>query len=616
MKQPAPVSATTHHRGVARSAALLMTRFLLTVLAVAFTGAGCSHLGDTRWSAEPDRFAQTGRNKPQLRGAASKPVPAPALPAVELTAELMYKVMVAEVALQRGQPHIAATAYLELARETHDPRIAQRATEIAWNARFMDAATEAAGIWLQGAPGNARARQVLGALLANQQKVDAARVQFEQWLASDPENVGQSFLQLSTLLARNKDRKAVVELVRGLAERYQQVPEARLAVAQAAWNAGDETLALDESSAALKLKPDWELAALFRAQALQRRSNDEALAFLGDYLEKHSDAKDARLNYARLLVTSKRHAEARKQFELLVQQFPQNPDVVMAVALLAMQAADYDAAETQLRHALEVGYGEPDIARLYLGQVNEERKRFEEALKWYSTVEQGEQYVNAQARFAGVLAKQGRLAEARKHLQQAAAAGPQQRVQLTQAEAHLLRDANAYKEAFELLGDALQKMPDYPDLLYDHAMAAEKVNRLDVLESNLRKLIQLRPDHAHAYNALGYTLADRTERLTEARELIEKALALSPDDAFIMDSMGWVLYRLGEPREALEHLQRAYTVRPDAEIAAHLGEVLWAAGQQEEARKVWSEALKEHGSNEALQNTIKRFAPVILPASK
>jgi tetratricopeptide (TPR) repeat protein len=592
-----------------------MTRFVLTVLAVVLAGVGCSQM-DARAPGEPERFAQTGQKKPQTRSAPSKPATRPALPEIELSAELMYKMMLAEVALQRGQPHIAATAYLELARETRDPRVAQRATEIAWNARFMDAATEAAGIWLQGTPGNARARQVLGALLANQQKVDAARGHFEQWLASDPENVGQSFLQLSTLLARNKDRKAVVELVRGLAQRYPKVPEARLAVAQAAWNAGDQALALEESSAALKLKPEWELAALFRAQALQRRSNDEALAFLSDYLAKHPDAKDARLNYARLLVTNKRHADARKQFELLVQQFPQNPDVTMAVAVLAMQAADYDAAETQLKRALELSYGEPDIVRVYLGQINEERKRFDEALKWYASVEQGEQYVNAQARYAGVLAKQGRLAEARKHLQQASASGPQQRVQLTQAEAQLLRDANAYTEAFELLGEALQKMPDYPDLLYDHAMAAEKVDRLDVLEKNLRKLIQLRPDHAHAYNALGYTLADRSERLTEARELIEKALTLAPDDAFIMDSMGWVLYKLGQQRDALEHLHRAYTMRPDAEIAAHLGEVLWSTGQQEQARKIWSEALKEHGSNEALQNTVKRFAPVTLPAAR
>jgi tetratricopeptide (TPR) repeat protein len=159
-------------------------------------------------------------------------------------------------------------------------------------------------------------------------------------------------------------------------------------------------------------------------------------------------------------------------------------------------------------------------------------------------------------------------------------------------------------------------MPDYPDLLYDYAMAAEKVDRIDLLEANLRKLIQIRPDHAHAYNALGYTFADRNQRLPEARELIEKALKLAPDDAFIMDSMGWVLYRLGLHKEALQHLQRAFALRPDAEIAAHLGEVLWADGQHDEARKIWSGALEVHADNVELQNTIKRFAPVILPAAR
>jgi tetratricopeptide (TPR) repeat protein len=590
-----------------------MKRVLIALLALAFAGAACSQL-DTAAQDQPDRLAQSGQKG--TAGGTQAQATRPPLPAVELTADVMYKMMMAEVALQRGQPQVAVAGYLELARETHDPRVAQRATEIAWNARAMDAAIEAAGIWLQASPGNPRARQVLGALLANQQKVDAARAQFEQWLASDPKNVGESFLQLSSLLARNKDRKAVLELVRSLAKPYPKVPEARLAVAQAAWAAGDDALALDESSAALKLKPDWELAALFRAQALQRRSNDEALAFLSAFLAKNPDAKDARLNYARLLVTEKRLPEARKQFETLVQQFPQNADVTMAVALLAIQAADYDAAELQLKRALDAGYGEPDVARLYLGQINEERKRYDEALKWYSAVEPGENYVSAQARYAGVLAKQGRLDDARKHLRELSTANPEQRVQFTQAEAQLLRDANDNKGAFELLQDALTKTPDSPDLLYDTAMAAEKVDRIDVLETNLRKLIKMRPDYAHAYNALGYTLADRGERLTEARDLIEKALSLSPDDAFIVDSMGWVLYKLGQPKEALEQLQRAYGIRPDAEIAAHLGEVLWTTGNQDEARKIWSDALKEHDNNEALQNTIKRFAPVTLPASR
>ena len=592
-----------------------MTRFLTAVLAAAFVSAACAQRGALDVPPPGGQLAQSGASTPQ-----AKPTPAPRarppLPQVELTEQLMFKLMVAEVALQRGQAHVAIPAYLELARETRDPRIAQRATEAAWNARYSDAALEAAGIWLQGDPGSSRARQVLAALLVNSKQLDAARTQFEQWLAADGENVGPSFLQLSTLLSRNTERKAVLDLIRVLAKPYQKVPEARLAVAQAAWNAGDEKLALEESSAALMLKPDWEIAALFQAQALQRSSSDEALIFLGNYLKMHPQAKDVRLNYARLLVAAKRNPDARKQFELLVEQFPQNAEVMMAVALLAIQANDYESAETQLKRALDSGYAEPDLARVYLGQVTEERKRYDEALKWYGSVQSGEQYINAQSRYAGVLAKQGRLPDARKHLQQVNTQNAQQRVQLTQAEAQLLRDASAYQEAFDLLGLALQKMPDYPDLLYDHAMAAEKVNRVDVLEASLRKLIELKPDHAHAYNALGYTLADRNERLSEAEELIGKALKLAPNDAFIMDSMGWVLYRMGRNREALDFLQRAYTLRPDGDIAAHLGEVLWAVGQQDEARKLWTDALRENAQNEALQNTIKRYAPVILPAAR
>ena len=617
MKQPAVHPGDTFRQAPPLQARFPfpMTRFVSALCAAAFASAAVA--GDRTPSHEPQfrEIVQSVQGAPKPKSSA-KAAPRPALPNLELTEQLMHMMMVAEVALQRGQPHIGIAAYLELARETKDPRIAQRAAEVAWTARYVDAAIEAAGIWLQASPGDPRARQVLAALLANEQKLDAARGHFEQWLSSDRENIGQSFLQLSTLLARNADRKAVLTLIRSLATPYADVPEARLAIAQAAWNAGDEKVALDEASAALKLRPDWELAALFRAQALQRRSNDEAIAFLGDYLRVQNQAKDARLNYARLLVAAKRYPEARKQFEILVEQFPQNADVTMAVALLAMQASDYDSAETQLKRSLDAGYGEPNVARLYLGQIAEERKRYDEALKWYSAVQPGEQYLNARSRYAGILARQGKLGDARKYLQELGAENPNQRVQLTLAEAQLLRDANSHKEAFELLGRALKQSPDAPDLLYEHAMAAEKMDRVDILEANLRKLIQIRPEHAHAHNALGYTLADRNQRLPEAHQLIEKALKLTPDDPFIMDSMGWVLYRLGRNREALDYLQRAYALRPEADIAAHLGEVLWVDGQQDAARKVWAEGLKIDAKNESLQNTIKRFAPVILPAAR
>ena len=356
------------------------------------------------------------------------------------------------------------------------------------------------------------------------------------------------------------------------------------------------------------MRPDWEQAALFQGQLLQRTSNADALAYFQGYLKSYPRAMDLRLNYARLLVTDKKYPEARIEFQALLQEFPNNPDVTMAVGLLSLQLNDYDAAEAQLLRALESNYKDPDAVRFYLGQTNEERKRFDEALRWYSSINDGEQYVPARARYAGILAKQGKLIEARKYLQDAGR-NAQQRMQFTQAEAQLLRDANDFRAAFDVLGQALEKNPNSPELLYDHAMAAEKVDRIDVLEANLRKVIQIKPDHAHAYNALGYTLADRNTRLQEAYTLIEQALKLAPEDPFIMDSMGWVLYRMGQNDASVTFLKRAFELRPDAEIAAHLGEVLWAAGQREEARKIWNSALKDNPANEVLLATVKKFSP-------
>lgn len=576
--------------------------------------AGCAQQpqGPTLLAAAPRAPSETKQQAPAAQAKRTPP-----LPQVELTEQMMFKLMLAEVALQRGQPQIAVPAFLDLARETRDPRLAQRATEAAWNARMVSAALEAAGLWLQTDPESTQARQILAALLVNQSQLEEARPHLQQWLASDPAHIGQSFLQLSKLLSRNKDRQGVLRLMQSLAEPYSQVPEARLTVAQAAWNAGALQTSIDESRAALQLRPDWELAALFHAQALQRRSNAEAAKFLGEYVAAHPNASDARLNHARLLVAEKRYADARKEFEALLAAHPESAEVAMAVAALAMQSGDYDRAEGLLKGLLDnPSYKDKSTARLYLGQLAEERKRYDEALKWYATVERGEQFIAAQARYANVLAKQGKLDEARAHLQAVPDANNQQRVQLTQAEAQLLRDAGRYQEAFGVLGRALEKLPNYPDLLYDHAMAAEKVERYDVLESNLRKLIEIRPDNAHAYNALGYTLADRNERLPEARKLIETAMNLTPDDPFIMDSMGWVLYRQGQLKESLDWLQRAYMLRPDAEVAAHLGEVLWVDGQQERARQVWTDALREHPKNEQLQSTIKRYAPLMVPAAR
>jgi tetratricopeptide (TPR) repeat protein len=546
---------------------------------------------------------------------APRPKVAPVLPAIELSQELLYKIMMAEIALQRGLPQNAAQAMLEVARETGDPRVAQRATEIAWNARMMKEALEAASLWLKTDPQSAQARQVVAALLVNQENLTEARAPLEQWLAADKPNAGRNFAQVAQLLARNKDKKAVLALLKTLARPYNDLAEVRLSVAQAAWAADDVDGALAESRAALNIKPDLELGALFHAQALSRRSNAEAAKFLEDFLNRNPNANEVRLTYARLLANEKRTADARKQFEILVAAAPKNPEIAMAVALLAMQTNDYDAAEKHFQGALAAGHKEPDSIWLFLGQIYEERKNYDEALKWYAGITSGERYLSAQARYAGVLQKQGKLDAARKHLQAITPRDSAQRIQLAQAEANLLREAQAYGDAYDLLGKTLEGAPDSVDILYDQAMIAEKLDKIDVLERNLRKVIQLQPEHAHAYNALGYTLADRNQRLPEARQLIEKALELAPQDGYIIDSLGWVLYRMGLTGEAVVQLRRAFELRPEAEVGAHLGEALWADGKRDEAQKIWARFLKDSPLNDTLQSTLKRLAPALLPAS-
>jgi Flp pilus assembly protein TadD len=274
-----------------------------------------------------------------------------------------------------------------------------------------------------------------------------------------------------------------------------------------------------------------------------------------------------------------------------------------------LQLNDLDEAEKQLLRLVGMKHAEINNARLYLGQVMEERKRFDEAADWYGQVTVGGQYVQARSRLAQLLVRQQKLPEARAALQNSTATSLAERGQFLIAEAQLLRGIGHHADAFAVLQAGLTEHPDQPDLLYETAMLAERAGKPDIAERHLRRLVEIKPDHAHAYNALGYSLADRNERLDEAQALIDKALQLAPDDPFILDSKGWVLFRRGDPIGALEVLTRAFSLRADPEIAAHLGEVLWTVGRQDEARRTWREAEKAHPGNEVLLGTIKRFVP-------
>ena len=529
------------------------------------------------------------------------------IPSADLNEPMLYEFLLGEIALQRGDNGLAAQTFLDLARRTRDPRVARRAVEVANQGRLPELALDAARTWFELEPASTQALQVLAALLVANKRAEEAVPYLEKLLVTEGVNVENGFMQLNRMLAANPDKAANLRVVRRLASKYPDLAQAHFAIAQAASAAGDDEAALASVRRAGALRPDWELAALLEAQVMQRRSPAAAAKVLGDFVAKNPNSREARLNYARMLILDKRLPEARKQFEAVLAASPGNTEVIYAVGLLAFQLKDYEVAEQSMKRLLSLNYRDADGVHYVLGQIAEEQKQWSQAVQWYERIGEGEHQLAARMRTANAIAKQGKLDEARKFLKRAAAESPGDEAQLTVAEAQLLREANRNQDAFLLLGEALKKEPDQPELLYDYALTAEKLERFEVLESHLRKLIEVRPDHAHAYNALGYSFAERNTRLPEARKLIERALELAPDDYFIIDSLGWVLYREGDLKGAAEQLRRAYGGRPDAEIGAHLGEVLWVMGEREEANRIWQESLKASPDNETLQKTITRL---------
>lgn len=523
-----------------------------------------------------------------------------------LTSQVLYQFLLGEIAGQRGELKLSAEAYADLATRTRDARVARRATEVALYARQSALALKNATLWLELEPDSTKALQTVASLLVSAGRLNEAKPHLNAWIKTG--KGGEVFLQLHGLLAKQKDRQAVLDLVTDLAAGYPSVPEARLAVAQAAWQAGQAAKALEALDDALRLRADWDAAALFKAQVLQKADGEEAsLAFYKGYLAAHPSARDVRLAYAKQLARAGNFTDSRAQFEFITKETPDDPEAHFAVGLMAMQTNDLDGAKASFLKALELKHPEEGNVRIYLGQLAETRNDLEEALTWYKSVDGGRAQFDAQLRYALVLGKLGRMTEARGWLAGLSPSSDMERLQLVQTEAQMLREARDYQGVFDVLSKGLEQMPDSPELLYDRAMAAEKVNHLDDLEKDLRRLIQLKPDYAHAYNALGYTLADRTARIPEALELLDKALKLEPNDPFILDSMGWALFKAKRYGEAVDYLRRAYGAKSDPEIAAHLGEALWVKGDKDEARQIWKSGLQTHPDNEILREVASRL---------
>ena len=525
----------------------------------------------------------------------------------DLDPDFLYQFLIAEIAGQRGDIGLASSTYLELARSSRDARVAKRATEVAVYAKRDEIALETAKIWYEQDPTSTAARRTLADLLVKSGDLQAARPLLAEMLATSPGGAARALMQLYGICGKHPDKGEVHALVRDLATPYIGLPEAHYVLAQAAYADGQPKQALKSADMALRLRPDWQQGALLKSQILREQERGKGIAYLGQFLRSHPDAHDVRLNYARALVAERRYPEAKREFQKLLKANPRNSKLAFTLALLSSQIGDDVAADKQFRAALSLGYNDPNAVYFQLGQVNENLKRNDEAARWYRSVQEGDQFVPAQTRYALLLARRDGVDAARRYLHSLEVVDDAQRVQIVQAEAHMLREVREHEQCYKVLNEALESYPDNPSLLYDVALAAEKIDRIDVVESRLLRLIELEPDSAQAYNALGYTLADRTNRYADAREFIAEALALAPEDPYILDSMGWVEYRLGNVDEAVRYLRRAYDISQDPEIAAHLGEVLWVTGTRQEARRIWDDSAGSYPDNELLRKVMRRF---------
>lgn len=534
-------------------------------------------------------------------------------------------VLAAEFALQNGDTATAAATYAEIARRSQDAKVAERAAELLIAQRRFEDSKEMLAIWQRADETLVRPNQIALAVALMTSDQSLAEKSIDRAAALPDEKRAEAFLDLARQLAQHKDRDRAVALASRFTAARPEMAESHYAIAVA--STGTENARVPEAllaiDKALAIRPHWPQAVAVKARLLSAKAeksatrgtralaSGEVVKLLSESVAVNPGSRELKQLLARYRFDLGEYSEARKVFLDLADDGKDDAEEMqLAATLAAFTAEDWDTAEREFQEALVAERGDQNAIRYYLGRISEARKRWSEAATRYGQVQrrgQGDRYWESQLRIAIALAQDKRLLQAMSHLKQLQPGSELERISVAQTEAGIWRDAGEVAKAFDALDAALKIDSKNTDLLYESAMLAERIDRMDEAERRLRLVIELEPKRAHAYNALGYSLADRDVRLDEARVLIEKAYELQADDAAIIDSMGWIAFRQGRLKEAEEYLRRAYSKFKDGEIAAHLGEVLWVQGRKDEARKVWADQLKVQPDSDILKKTITRL---------
>ncbi len=582
----------------------------------------------------------------------TEPAAAPGAPAADAPPQnsvmddrLFYQLLIGELALTQGDAGTAYDWLLDAARRTKDDGLFRRSIDIALQARAGDQALAASRAWRLARPESLDALRVQMQILLALNRADEVTEPLRSLLEQTPaEERGGLIAALPRFLQRANDPKLVAGLMEDVLKPYGQAADTRTATRVAlgrAWleaKEADRALALAREAAAAE--PTAVGTVLLALELMRERPQAEATVL--DYLRQPKPEPALRMAYVRVLTAAQRYADAITQLDTATKAEPEVAPPFLSLGALHLELKHAKEGEAALLRYVELAQravepnttdttpaptisnaeaasesddddnsNRPDRglvqAWLMLAQTAEQRGDYRAAEGWLAKIEDPQRALEVQTRRASILARQGRVSQARELIRALPERNADDARAKLMAEAAVLREAKRWKDAFDLLGGGAKRFADDADLLYEQAMMAEKVNKLDDMEKLLRRVIEIKPDNAHAHNALGYSLADRKLRLPEARQLVQRALELSPGDPFITDSLGWIEYRLGNREEAARLLRQAYASRPDTEIGAHLGEVLWALGLRDEARRIWRDSKGRDAANDVLRETLARL---------